>query len=123
MRTGTEANASGTVASRTRLFSPKTADNLNERDMTELKYRYSYKEYGWESDEIRLTGNIMLLISFGEKALVTIKQRGCKEDEKPKCLITEPEKDFEITVKKDADKERLTIITSKRPKFIRYAYI
>lgn len=91
--------------------------------MKDVAFEYSNEEYGWKSEDIVLTGDIVLLISLKEKGCVVVKKRNAEDAPNPKVYIKKNTDDVELPVTHDTKGKILQVLTSTEPNTIRYANI
>ena len=87
--------------------------------MQNVSFEYSDEEYGWVSEEIELTGNIVLLVSLKEKGVVVVTKRNADETATPKVCITKVITETEINFSGECNGMYLRVLTSTEPESIK----
>ena len=91
--------------------------------MENVSFNYSDEEYGWVSEDIVLTDNIVLLISLKEKGVIVVEKRNPDEAEWPKVCLTKPVKDAELKFYGECEGMVLRVLTAAEPESMGYVRI
>lgn len=96
--------------------------------MTNINFTYSDEECGWVSDDIVLSGNIVLLISLKKKGIVVLKQEMISDDiatpdavekERPKVFVSDTSEDFEFSIDGHTEGAVVSVVTNEEPESIK----
>lgn len=91
--------------------------------MENVSFAHYNEENGWRTEDIELTGNIVLLVSLSKEGCVVIKKRNGVNEPNPKVYIKNGVKNLELTIYKEKEGMLLQVLTSTEPTSIRYANI